>query len=524
MSLKALQLAVWQEAGRHIQIDEFVGVIARILAQHLPLGCVLLRHIDVDRSCLETLASAVPDSQPICWASRTGCAAAQLKNLLAWYRRAEIIHGPAKEIVAGRTSCIVPANVDGDVLAAPLLPQGSPMGVVVLVAQPRRQFSAAHQAIFRTLIEPFAVALANDRRLHELTTLREAAEADKRSLLSRLGREKLGDVIIGQEAGLKLVIQRIGLVARSDMPVLLLGETGSGKEVIARAIHAQSDRADGPFMRINCGAIPPELIDSELFGHERGSFTGATATRQGWFERADGGTLFLDEVAELPLAAQVRLLRVLQDGSFERVGGHQPLTVDVRIVAATHRDLPSLIDAGRFREDLWYRIAAFPVYLPPLRERLEDIPALAEHFAQKAVKRFGFPMLSPTPDDVALLASYSWPGNVRELAAVMDRAAILGEGKRLEIAKALGLSQTPPRAADTPPAKPAQQSSATIETLDQVMTKQIVAALRATHGRIEGPSGAALVLGINPHTLRARMRKLSIDWRKYRRSNPSELG
>ena len=191
-------------------------------------------------------------------------------------------------------------------------------------------------------------------------------------------------------------MERVELVSKSDVPVLIFGETGSGKEVVARAIHNRSPRAKRPFIRVNCGAIPHELIDSQLFGHEKGAFTGATETRQGWFERADGGTLLLDELGELPLAAQVRLLRILQDGWLDRVGGQRPISVDVRIVAATHRDLPAMVAAGQFREDLWYRLAVFPIVLPPLRERREDIPELARHFAQRAATRFGLYPAEPT--------------------------------------------------------------------------------------------------------------------------------
>src|SRR4029453_8506677 len=200
---------------------------------------------------------------------------------------------------------------------------------------------------------------------------------------------------------------------------------GTGKEVVSRAIHTRSTRGAAPFIRVNCGAIPSELVDSQLFGHERGSFTGAADTRKGWFERADGGTLFLDEIGELPLPAQVRLLRVLQDGFIERVGGQQPLKVDVRIVAATHRDLAAMVKNATFREDLWYRINVFPILLPRLAERIEDIPALARHLAQRAANRFGLPFVEPTTADLHALLNYSWPGNIRELGAVMHRAAIL---------------------------------------------------------------------------------------------------
>ncbi len=187
---------------------------------------------------------------------------------------------------------------------------------------------------------------------------------------------------------------------------------------------------------MNCGAIPAELIDSQLFGHERGSFTGAADMRKGWFERADSGTLFLDEIGELPLPAQVRLLRVLQDGYIERIGGQQPIRVDDRIIAATHRDLPNMVKAGTFREDLWYRIAVFPILLPPLRERRNDIPDLARHFSERAANRFGLAMVLPTADEINVLMKYDWPGNIRELGAVIDRAAILGDGKSLAVASA----------------------------------------------------------------------------------------
>ena len=277
-------------------------------------------------------------------------------------------------------------------------------------------------------------------------------------------------------------------------------------------LHTQSPRANGPFLRVNCGAIPAELIDSQLFGHERGAFTGAVEARQGWFERASGGTLLLDEVGELPLAAQVRLLRILQDGWMERVGGQEPLHVDVRIVAATHRDLAAMVAEGQFREDLWYRIAVFPIRLPPLRERPEDIPAMARHFAERAAVRFVLPEAPLTAADIQLLTAYPWPGNVRELGAVIDRAAILGNGKRLDVAQALGASERPPAIPPTVPPQHISPASGEILSLDAAMKRHIESVLAVTHGRIEGRRGAAALLKINPHTLRARMRKLGIDW------------
>ncbi|MGE4054078.1 MAG: sigma-54 interaction domain-containing protein [Vicinamibacterales bacterium] len=325
---------------------------------------------------------------------------------------------------------------------------------------------------------------------------------------SAAGQERL----IGGDTGLAAVMARAQIVARSSAPVLLFGETGTGKEIIARAIHERSGFRNGPFRRVNCGAIPSELIDSELFGHEAGAFTGAATRRKGWFEQADTGTLFLDEVGELAPAAQVRLLRVVQDGEVVRVGGERPIRVNVRIVAATHRDLPGMVEAQTFREDLYYRLAVFPIVIPPLRDRPSDIRAFADYFAERAAHRFGVRHVAVSDDDVRVLSDYRWPGNVREMAAVMDRAVLIGQGRKLDVAGALGS----PRPAASTPAPPSAERSATIEPLDVVIRAHIEAALRATHGRVEGPHGAARLLEINPYTLRARMRKLQIDWQAFR--------
>src|SRR5215203_6818748 len=256
---------------------------------------------------------------------------------------------------------------------------------------------------------------------------------------SRAGEERL----IGGDTGLAAVMARARMVSRSSAPVLVFGETGTGKEIIARAIHEHSSHRSGPFRRVNCGAISPELIDSELFGHEQGAFTGAVSRRRGWFEQADGGTLFLDEVGELAPAAQVRLLRVVQDGEVVRVGGERPVRIHVRIVAATHRDLPAMVEAQTFREDLYYRLAVFPIVIPPLRDRPHDIRAFAEYFAERAANRFGLKPLVVSDDDVRVLTEYRWPGNVREIAAVMDRAVLVGQGRSLDVAAALGSGPSP---------------------------------------------------------------------------------
>ena len=264
----------------------------------------------------------------------------------------------------------------------------------------------------------------------------------------RGGEERL----IGGDTGLAHVMARARMVCRSNAPVLLFGETGTGKEIVARAIHEHSTFRSGPFRRVNCGAIAPELIDSELFGHEQGAFTGAVTRRKGWFEQADGGTLFLDEVGELPPAAQVRLLRVVQDAEVVRVGGERPVHVTIRIVAATHRDLPAMVERQTFREDLYYRLSVFPIVIPPLRDRPSDIRAFAEYFAERAANRFGLKPVPVSEDDVAVLAAYQWPGNVREIAAVMDRAVLIGQGQTLNVGAALGHD------AGLPPIPPAQRA------------------------------------------------------------------
>ncbi len=508
-------LNVWREACRHIAITEFAGVLGEMVAPRLPLARLAIRRVDAELAHLATLAEYPAAHGPDHHGGQDRWESVELRRLLRWGRGGALKAREAGAKATDAASAAIPAAMTGEALVGPLVGENDVFGVVVFEASAGQRFTAAHQRLVQSLLEPLAVALGNDHRLRELNALREAAESDNRSLLTRLGREDLSESIIGASEGLRAVMQRVELVARSDVPVLLLGETGSGKEVVARAIHNRSSVCKGPFIRVNCGALPPELIDSELFGHEKGSFTGAAGARRGWFERADRGTLFLDEIGELPPAAQVRLLRVLQEGEFDRVGGEEPVKVEVRIVAATHRDLAAMVQSSTFREDLWYRLAVFPIVLPPLRERAQDIPALAEHFAVRAAKRFGLKPQTPTAADLELLTSYSWPGNVRELISVIDRAAILGDGEHLAVASALGGGARPAeraRDAGATSSQAARVLAAEIMPLDEAMKQHITAALTAADGRVEGPHGAAGLLRINPHTLRARMRKLKIDW------------
>ncbi|HJQ78666.1 MAG TPA: sigma-54 dependent transcriptional regulator [Lacipirellulaceae bacterium] len=518
---RELLLSAWQNVSRHLEISESTSSLAGLTREHLPLAALAVRRLDPDHR-RAPIAAQWPAQPRGLLASDRPFAEADWRRLERWVRRGEAWHAStgattAEPFLAG----LLGDSGLHDCVFAPLDGEHGSRGILCATARAGKHFSRQNLELLRALQEPMAVALDNDTRLHELAALREAAEAERQSLLRRLGRREAGDTIVGEASGLAQVMQRVDLVSRSEVPVLILGETGTGKELVARAIHNRSDRHSGPFLRVNCGAIPRELIDSQLFGHEKGAFTGANEKRQGWFERADMGTLFLDEIGELPLEAQVRFLRVLQDGFVERVGSAAPIRVDVRVVAATHRDLATMVRESAFREDLWYRIAVFPILLPPLRDRVEDIPALARHFAERAAIRFGLAPVVPTDADIGLLQSYAWPGNIRELGAVIDRAAILGNGDTLELAAALGVAA--PRgpldasrnlAAGSAGILPAHAGR--IATLNDAMRAHIEAALHVTQGRVEGPRGAARLLGINPHTLRARMRKLKINWTLFR--------
>lgn len=516
-----LLLNVWREACRHIEIDEFTTTVASLLTKHMPIERIIVRRIEREHGEIVTVAAAPVPSEQHLSEDRKHFDAAELKQVLRWSQSDRLLTRGKR--LTGVLGLVLPGGHDNDVLAAPLVFGSSTFGALLCVAKQGYTLASEHRELLDRLREPFSMALENDRRIHEIASLREAAEADRGSLLRRLGRKELVEEIVGEATGLRLVMERVGLVAGSDVQVLILGETGTGKEVIARAIHNRSDRHDGPFIRVNCGAIPHELIDSQLFGHERGSFTGAEQTRHGWFERADKGTLLLDEIGELPLEAQVRFLRVLQDGFVERVGGTHPVHVDVRIVAATHRDLAQMVREGKFREDLWYRLAVFPILMPPLRDRVEDIADLARHFAERAATRFGLPMTYPTDEDLRLLRNYEWPGNIREFGAVIDRAAILGNGKSLEVGKSLGFAETRERkpvnssygAANPQPSR--QDSLEKFPTFEQVMKAHIERALNESNGQVEGKQGAAELLGVNPHTLRAKMRKLGIEWAAFRK-------
>ncbi len=379
------------------------------------------------------------------------------------------------------------------------------IGSVSLWAEGWDKFNEEHLRLLKQLKQPFFIALSNSRRYTELLELKDLLADDNRYLHEELQKIS-GYEIIGADFGLKNVMDKVRSVASLASPVLLLGETGVGKEIIAGAIHNASLRRDGPFIKVNCGAIPESLMDSELFGHEKGAFTGAISQKRGRFERAHGGTIFLDEIGELPLEAQVRLLRVLQDMEIERVGGTEPIKVDIRVIAATHRDLNAMIREGKFREDLYFRLQVFPIDIPPLRERSGDIPGLVQHFIQKKsrdLKLPAIPALAPTAYDQLL--AHHWPGNVRELENAVERVIILNREGPLSFPD-LGPQEETKEVGVYIPDTPESCN------LDQVTANHIRKVLMNTNGRVEGNNGAAELLGINPGTLRHRMRKLGISF------------
>ncbi len=342
--------------------------------------------------------------------------------------------------------------------------------------------------------------IERDNALKEITALKKKLEEENIYLKSELREVRLISDMIGTSNALRYVQTRIAQVASTNASVLILGETGVGKELVARAIHEDSkSRAGRPFIKVNCAAIPENLVESELFGHKKGAFTGAVQQRKGRFELADKGTLFLDEVSELPRETQAKLLRVLQDGQFERVGGIRTLKSDVRIIAATNKDLNAEVAAGRFRADLFYRLNVYPITVPPLRKRRDDIPLLVEHFISHIAPRIGKHIESVPRKMMDQLKAYDWPGNVRELRNVIERSIITSPNSKLHVPDDLITGQ-----------KLSSVEPGSRISLDEVQRLHILAILEKTGGKLEGPDGAAAILQLKPSTLRHRMKKLGV--------------
>lgn len=420
----------------------------------------------------------------------------------------KIINQPEEDPEIRKICRIIGMDLDFSMLRMRLEVEGNHVGSLGLLANGTDRYTEKHGELVKSLHEPFVIAMANALKYEEVLRLKDMLVDDNRFLFRQLS-DLSDSEIIGADFGLKEVMKMVRQVAPLDSPVLLMGETGVGKGVIANAIHLSSARRKKPFISVNCGAIPDTLVDSELFGHEKGAFTGARSQKRGRFERADKGTIFLDEIGELPPQAQVRMLNVLQNREIERVGGTSTISVDIRIISATNRNLEEMMHSGRFREDLWFRLNVFPIMIPPLRQRKEDIPALVHHFIDKKTIELKIkekPVLAPGA--LNLLKEYDWPGNVREVVNIVERALIQHRDGRLtfdSLASPLtgkGLSQETTLQAQE------------FLTLDDLNAQHIRRVLKFVGGKVHGPGGAADILGIHPSTLRKRMEKLAIPYKR----------
>ena len=408
----------------------------------------------------------------------------------AWSARLELAKLP------GYSSCIVPLTC-----------RGRRLGTLAASSARDGAFDAEAMQLLSEIADTLAPAVDNALAYREIEDLKDQLAKEKRYLESEV--EASFEEVVGQSQALKKVLSLVASVAGTDSMVLIQGETGTGKELVARAIHRLGVRRAGTFVKLNCAAIPTGLLESELFGHERGAFTGAFSQKAGRFELAHRGTLFLDEIGEIPLDLQPKLLRVLQDQEFERLGGTRTLKADARVVAATNRNLAEMVATGAFRDDLFYRLNVFPILIPPLRERREDIPELVGHFVERTARRLRKSITEIPPDSMQALCRYHWPGNVRELANVIERAVILSPGPDLQIRGIdleAGSGEAPAQGPVRPAAKPVEP-----RRLVDAERALITQALQETMWVVGGPAGAAHRLGLSRTTLQARMRKLGIS-------------
>jgi transcriptional regulator with GAF, ATPase, and Fis domain len=492
----------------HLDIKTALFETFRVLQKRMPLDRMYVELYEPEINCMRVIAKASQSggkSQDILLPlpkeakSRVKSAKTTTQNNPRHFFMMENEPGPVSLYLLEKLSLPI-----SSVLGLPLIIKEEPFGAFILTADGTGRYAAKHGELLTMLREPFYIALSNALKHRSIRKLKNLLADDNRFLQSELSR-KWGDDIVGADFGLRDVMELAEQVAVLNSPVLLLGETGVGKDVIANAVHQLSLRRKNPFIVVNCGGIPESLVDSELFGHEKGAFTGALSQKRGRFERADKGTIFLDEIGELPPQAQVRLLRVLQDQVIERVGGTSSIMLDIRIIAATNRDLKKMVEQGDFREDLWFRLNVFPITIPPLRERRLDIPALVQYFIEQKSREMNLPDLPRLADGaVDRLMDYNWPGNVRELQNIVERALILNPRGPVSFDH-LGHKQNRKRAAETPVEEGPYR-------LDEVVTAHIKKVLAKTGGKVHGPKGAAGLLGINSSTLRNKMNKLGIRY------------
>ena len=392
--------------------------------------------------------------------------------------------------------------------AAPIVFKGEVLGVAIVFG--RNNAHRESQPWTRIFADYLGAAIANARAFEEIQRLKTQLEQQIAYLQEEVLEAKAFGDLVGQSAALRQIVSQIDLVASTDASVLILGETGTGKELVAHEIHRRSNRKDGPLVRVNCASVPKDLFESEFFGHAKGSFTGAVRDRAGRFETAHGGTIFLDEVGEIPLEMQGKLLRVLQEKRYERVGEDRTRIADVRVVSATNQDLKQAVAEGRFREDLYYRLHVFPIQVPPLRARNDDIPLLAKHFVDLSVKELRCPKPRLTQATVARLQNYNWPGNIRELRNVIERAVILARGGPLNFDLPVTDSASIPSSAQPLQGEDASPEFFTEAEMQRRERENLIALLNKAGWKIKGPNGAAELLGVKPTTLLSRMKKMGL--------------
>ncbi|HSM91866.1 MAG TPA: sigma 54-interacting transcriptional regulator, partial [Anaeromyxobacteraceae bacterium] len=401
----------------------------------------------------------------------------------------------------------------GSLATFPLAFEGRLLGALQIASQPGEALPPCCVAVVRRVADLVAIAFQNSLMVGEIRRLNQLLGSENALLREELRHARKDDRYVAESPSMKAVLEQVRRVASSDSTVLIRGETGTGKEGLARRVHDLSARRDRPFVAVNLGALPEGLVESELFGHEKGAFTGALRQRPGRFEQADGGTIFLDEVGDAPPSVQVRLLRVLQERELDRVGGTVPVKVDVRVVAATNRDLEASVASGTFREDLYYRLAVVPISLPPLRQRPEDVRPLVEHFLARHAALMGRPPPEVPEPLWATLRGHAWPGNVRELENLVQRALILSPGPVLELPGPLGEPERQPPAGAASP----EVEERALGTFEEEVRAVIERALDGASGRVYGPHGAAARLGLKPSTLQGKMKRYGVPEGRGRR-------
>jgi formate hydrogenlyase transcriptional activator len=485
-----------------LEIEKALHSLLLYLKNYMPVARMYLSYYDDTLESTNIIARADENmSEKLDLIVPLPKEASEIARNISSYGEVALLENPQEFPLTKHTMKVLNVSASS-IIGLMLRSEDKMVGTLGLHSDGEPRFVEGNLELIELLKGPMKIAMSNSLKHREVLKLKDVLADDNRYLRGEL-RRLSGEEIIGANFGLKDVMQKASHVTSLDSPVLLLGETGAGKDVIANAIHYSSNRKSGPFVSVNCGAIPETLIDSELFGHEKGAFTGALSQKRGRFERADKGTILLDEIGELPPQAQVRLLRVLQSKEIERVGGDKTIQLDLRIIAATNRDLEQMVQNGDFREDLWFRLNVFPIVIPPLRERKQDIPALLQHFISLKVRELKLPQIpEPSQGSIGILMSYEWPGNVRELSNIVERAMILNPAGPLDFGSLI-------------PGKEKESHeqalhSVSIDNLESLISNHIKSVVERTNGKIHGPGGAAEILGVNPSSLRNKMRKYGI--------------